>query len=41
MGLRRIKTMSEAEIQSRVSASLYLVDLEGAESRYPSELSGG
>ena len=41
MGLRRIKTMSEAEIQSRVSASLYLVDLEGTESRYPSELSGG
>jgi phospholipid/cholesterol/gamma-HCH transport system ATP-binding protein len=41
MGLRRIKTMSEGEIQHRVSASLYLVDLEGAEDRFPSDLSGG
>lgn len=41
MGLRRIKTMSEGEIQHRVSACLYLVDLAGAEDRHPSELSGG
>ena len=41
MGLRRIKTMTEGEIQHRVSASLYLVDLVGAEDRRPSELSGG
>jgi phospholipid/cholesterol/gamma-HCH transport system ATP-binding protein len=41
MGLRRIKTMTEGEIQHRVSACLYLVDLVGAEDRHPSELSGG
>lgn len=41
MGLRRIKTMTEGEIQHRVSACLYLVDLAGAEDRRPSELSGG
>src|SRR5688500_2719648 len=41
MGLRRIKTMSEGEIQHRVSACLYLVGLEGAEDRNPSQLSGG
>jgi len=41
MGLRRIKSMTEGEIQHRVSASLYLVDLEGAEDRHPSDLSGG
>lgn len=41
MGLRRIKTMTEGEIQHRVSASLYLVDLVGSEDRRPSELSGG
>ena len=41
MGLRRIKTMSEGEIQHRVSACLYLVGLEGAEDRAPSDLSGG
>jgi phospholipid/cholesterol/gamma-HCH transport system ATP-binding protein len=41
MGLRRVKTMSEGEIQHRVSACLYLVDLEGAEDRNPSDLSGG
>ena len=41
MGLRRIKTMTEGEIQHRVSACLYLVNLVGAEDRRPSELSGG
>lgn len=41
MGLRRIKSMSEGEIQNRVSACLYLVGLEGAEDRHPSQLSGG
>jgi phospholipid/cholesterol/gamma-HCH transport system ATP-binding protein len=41
MGLRRIKTMDEGEIQHRVSACLYLVGLEGAEDRAPSDLSGG
>jgi phospholipid/cholesterol/gamma-HCH transport system ATP-binding protein len=41
MGLRRIKTMTEGEIQHRVSACLYLVNLVGAEDRNPSELSGG
>jgi phospholipid/cholesterol/gamma-HCH transport system ATP-binding protein len=41
MGLRRIKTMAEGEIQHRVSACLYLVDLQGVEDKQPSELSGG
>ncbi|MBW3534874.1 MAG: ABC transporter ATP-binding protein [Gemmatimonadetes bacterium] len=41
MGLRRIKGMTEGEIQHRVSASLYMVDLEGIEDQLPSELSGG
>lgn len=41
MGLRRMPGLSEGEIQHRVSASLYLVDLEGVEDRAPSELSGG
>ncbi len=41
MGLRRIKGLDEGEIQHRVSASLYMVDLEGVEDVSPSELSGG
>ena len=41
MGLRRIKTLSEGEIQNRVSACLFLVNLVGAEDKHPSELSGG
>lgn len=41
MGLRRMGGMTEAEIQNRVSASLYLVDLEGVEDRDPADLSGG
>ena len=41
MGLRRIPGMYEEEIDSRVRDCLALVDLEGIEDRYPSELSGG
>ncbi len=41
MGLRRIPDMYEEEIHARVRESLALVDLEGVEGRYPSELSGG
>lgn len=41
MGLRRIGAMTESQIQLRVSTCLGLVDLEGAEDAYPSELSGG
>ncbi len=41
MGLRRIPDMYEEEIVSRVRECLALVDLEGVEDRYPSELSGG
>ena len=41
MGLRRIPDMYEEEIHARVRECLALVDLEGVEGRYPSELSGG
>ncbi len=41
MGLRRIPGMYEEEIDSRVRECLALVELEGVEDRYPSELSGG
>ena len=41
MGLRRIPGMYVEEIASRVGECLALVDLEGIEDRYPSELSGG
>ena len=41
MGLRRIPGMYEEEIDSRVRECLALVDLEGIEDRYPSQLSGG
>jgi phospholipid/cholesterol/gamma-HCH transport system ATP-binding protein len=41
MGLRRIPGMYEEEIDSRVRECLALVELEGIEDRYPSELSGG
>jgi len=41
MGLRRIPGMYEEEIVSRVRECLALVELEGIEDRYPSELSGG
>ena len=41
MALRKMRTMSEAEIAQRVTESLALVDLPDAESKYPAELSGG
>ena len=41
MGLRRMPEMYDDEIMARVSECLALVDLEGTENRYPSELSGG
>ena len=41
MGLRRIPGMYDEEIVSRVRECLALVELEGIEDRYPSELSGG
>ena len=41
MGLRRMPGMYEEEIMARVRECLALVDLEGIEDRYPSELSGG
>jgi len=41
MGLKRIKGMTERQIQDRVTECLDLVELEGYEERYPAELSGG
>ncbi len=41
MGLRRVPGTYEEEINSRVRECLALVELEGIEDRYPSELSGG
>ncbi len=41
MGLRRMPEMYDDEIMARVSECLALVDLQGTEDRYPSELSGG
>ena len=41
MGLRRMPDMYDDEIMAHVSECLALVDLEGTEDRYPSELSGG
>ena len=41
MGLRRIPGMYDEEIDSRVRECLALVDLDGVEDRYPSQLSGG
>ncbi len=40
LGLRR-RGLREAEVEARVAESLRLVELEGAEERYPVELSGG
>ena len=40
LGLTR-RGLGEGEIQTRVRDSLALVDLEGSETRYPAELSGG
>ena len=41
MGLRRIRDMSEEQIEARVAESLLRVELEGFEARYPGQLSGG
>ena len=41
MGLRKQGTLSEREIRERVAEALDLVDLPGAEPRFPAELSGG
>ena len=41
MGLKRIEGTSPAQIRDRVRECLHLVDLEGYEDRFPSELSGG
>lgn len=41
MGLRRMPGMYDEEIMSRVRECLALVELEGIEDQYPSELSGG
>ena len=41
MGLIKKGGLSDAEIRSRISESLSLVELEGFENRLPSELSGG
>ena len=41
MGLRRVPGLDEHRIRTRVSECLDLVELEGLESRFPSELSGG
>jgi phospholipid/cholesterol/gamma-HCH transport system ATP-binding protein len=40
LGLAR-RNLDEAEIERRIGESLRLVDLDGAEDRYPAELSGG
>lgn len=40
LGLRR-RRLSEEEMRERVEEALALVELEGSESRYPAELSGG
>lgn len=41
MGLRRLPNVYEDEIHGRVRDCLALVDLDGTEDLYPSELSGG
>jgi phospholipid/cholesterol/gamma-HCH transport system ATP-binding protein len=41
MGLRRIRTMSEAEIRERVHESLRRVEMEGFDDRLPAQISGG
>lgn len=41
MGLRRMKEMTREQIADRVAECLALVELEGYEDRFPSELSGG
>jgi phospholipid/cholesterol/gamma-HCH transport system ATP-binding protein len=41
LGLKRVRGMSEAAIMDRVKECLTLVELEGYESHFPAELSGG
>lgn len=41
LGLKRIKGMTEGAIGARVKECLELVELEGYEDRFPSQLSGG
>lgn len=41
MGLRRIRTMTEVEIEQRVHDSLRRVDMDGFADRLPGQLSGG
>jgi len=41
MGLRRMKSLSDADIRDRVGDALDRVDLTGSEDKYPAELSGG
>lgn len=41
LGLRRMKGMTEKTIRDRVRECLDLVELEGYEDRFPSQLSGG
>lgn len=41
MGLRRMGTLSESEIEERVLESLRRVELDGYEDRLPEQLSGG
>jgi phospholipid/cholesterol/gamma-HCH transport system ATP-binding protein len=41
MGLRRTRTMDEAQIRDRVLESLRLVEMNGFEDRMPSQISGG
>jgi phospholipid/cholesterol/gamma-HCH transport system ATP-binding protein len=41
MGLRRMDTMSESEIEQRVEEALQRVDMQGFERRMPGQLSGG
>lgn len=41
MGLKKLGTMSEAEIAARVDEVLALVDLPGVQDKFPAELSGG
>jgi phospholipid/cholesterol/gamma-HCH transport system ATP-binding protein len=41
MGLKKLTHLTTAEVKSRVSEALALVDLLNIEDRYPAELSGG
>lgn len=41
LGLRRIRGLSEKEIEERVAESLEVVGLTGFDQRFPAELSGG